>query len=80
MWASWGKFDDRLFAEQCIREQAPYPFNNLHLNIKALFVAKFGFSCSITKAAEFFDIPFEGTWHSGKDDSRNTARILLQLI
>ena len=80
MWASWGKFDDKLIANQCLREQVGYPFSPLHLNVKALFVAKFGFSCSIKKAAEFLEIPFEGRWHSGKDDSRNTARILLQLI
>ena len=80
MWGSWGKYDDRMFIKQCERENVQYFFNNLHLNIKALFVYKYGFSSSIVKAMNFLQLPFEGRWHSGKDDSRNTARILLHLL
>jgi len=80
IWASWGKYDDKKFYEQCAREKISYPFNNSHLNIKALFAAKFGFNCSCPKASEFLGIEFTGRWHSGEDDSKNAAKILIDIL
>ena len=79
IWASWGKYDDQAFTRQCEREGVRYPFNNRHLNIKALFAWKHGFSCSMAKALKYLNIPMDGTLHRGVDDSRNIAEILLTL-
>ena len=79
MWASWGCYDRDAILRQCTREFVRSPFNNQHLNIKAMFGWKFGEFCGVTRACKKLGIPFEGTHHRGVDDSRNIARILLAL-
>jgi len=79
MWASWGKYDDNMFIRQCQNEHVPYPFNSQHLNVKSLFTWKFGFSCGLGRACEHMDIKFDGTAHRGVDDSKNIAKVLLNL-
>lgn len=79
MWGSWGKYDDKIFIRQCAKEGVRYPFNNNYLNIKSLFAWKYGFNCRLDKALAHVDIPLDGTFHRGIDDSRNIAKILLTL-
>lgn len=79
MWASWGKYDDKIFIRQCEKESVKYPFNNSHLNVKTLFAWRHGFNCRLDKALAHVDIPLDGTFHRGVDDSRNIAKILLSL-
>jgi inhibitor of KinA sporulation pathway (predicted exonuclease) len=79
MWASWGKYDDQIFYRQCEREHVNYPFNNNHLNVKSLYCWKYGSPSGLGRACRRLNIEFEGTAHRGIDDSRNIARILLEL-
>jgi len=79
MWGSWGLYDYKILARQCEREHVGFPFNNLYLNIKALFAWKFGQQMGVGKACKFFGIEFEGTPHRGVDDSRMIAEILLRI-
>lgn len=80
IFASWGEYDKRSFEKNCDWNKTIYPFANLHLNVKALFAAKMGYCGGMDKCAADINIPFEGTHHRGVDDSRMTAKILLQLI
>ena len=79
MWASWGDWDMLAFRKQCENEKVPYPFNQNHLNIKALFCWKYGFNCGVSKALGHMGKTFEGTAHRGIDDSKMIADIFLDL-
>lgn len=79
MWASWGMYDEQAFRRQCTRENIPYPFNNNHLNVKALYCWKYGSPVGLGRACRERKIEFEGTAHRGVDDSRMIAKILLTL-
>jgi len=79
MWASWGDYDKNIFQRQCQNEYIRYPFNQNHLNVKAKFCWRFGFNCSLRKATQHMDIPFEGIAHRGVDDSLNIAKVLKEL-
>ena len=79
MWASWGDFDKNNFCDQCKKETIRYPFNNIHLNVKALFAWRYGFNCSVSKAATYMGMQFEGTKHRGIWDSLMIAKMLMDL-
>lgn len=79
LWASYGDYDRQAFERQCKNEGVPYPFNNNHVNVKALVGLRFGEHLGTGKACKKMGFPFEGTRHRGIDDSRNIAKILLGL-
>ena len=76
VWASWGDYDRRSFEKNCRWNSVNYPFVNMHLNVKSLFAAQYGWNGGLEKCATSLGIPFEGTPHRGVDDSRVIARIL----
>jgi inhibitor of KinA sporulation pathway (predicted exonuclease) len=80
VFASWGDYDRRSFEKNCRWNNVEYPFSNLHLNVKALFAATYGHSGGMSKCCAELGIKLEGTHHRGIDDSRNIAKILLQLL
>ena len=52
----------------------------MHLNVKTLFAAKFGYSGGLGECAGDMGIMFEGRAHRGIDDSRMVAKVLVQLL
>lgn len=80
IFASWGDYDRRSFEKNCDWNKVPYPFANLHLNVKTLFAAKFGYNGGQEKCGQDLGIKMEGTAHRGIDDSRNIAKILVKLL
>lgn len=80
IFASWGAYDARSFEKNCEWNHVPYPFANLHLNVKALFGAKYGYSSGMASCAADLNIRFEGTHHRGVDDSKMIARILKKIL
>jgi inhibitor of KinA sporulation pathway (predicted exonuclease) len=80
VFASWGDYDRRSFERNCTQNRVPYPFANLHLNVKALFAASLGYSGGLNVCAADMGLTFEGTHHRGVDDSRMIARILVKLL
>ena len=80
VFASWGDYDRTSFVKNCNWNKIEYPFPNMHLNVKSLFAAKFGWNGGVEKCAESLGLKFEGTQHRGVDDSRMIAKILLKLL
>jgi inhibitor of KinA sporulation pathway (predicted exonuclease) len=80
IFASWGESDRKSFEKNCKWNNVSYPFSNLHLNVKTLFAAKFGYCGNLNRCCDDLGIEFVGTHHRGVDDSFNTAKILLSLL
>lgn len=82
IWASYGGYDLRMFEDQCARENLRYPFGGKHINVKTLFALKYKFNKEVgmKEALEILNIPLEGRHHSGKDDARNIAKILMEIL
>ncbi len=80
IFASWGDYDRRSFEKNCKWNNVENPVNNLNLNVKALFSAKYGYNGGQKKCGEDLGILFKGTQHRGVDDSRNIAQILQNLL
>jgi inhibitor of KinA sporulation pathway (predicted exonuclease) len=75
---SWGNYDRYQFQYDCERNQTPYPFGDVHFNLKAMFHKNQAIKkrCSVSTAMKFAEIEFEGTPHRGIDDARNIAKLL----
>lgn len=77
---NWGKYDDKMFQEMSKIHKIGYPFSNNILNLKAMFCGIYGKSAGVGQALGILGLHFEGTPHRGSDDSRNIARIYLELV
>lgn len=78
-WASWGDYDRKQFIKQC--REIKYPFSETHLNVKYLWALRHGKAqCSVMDALKHQGMPFDGRWHSGRDDAYNIGLILLDLL
>lgn len=77
---NWGKYDDKMFQEMSKIHKVAYPFSNNVLNLKAVFYSAYGQSAGVGRAMELLGMEFEGTPHRGADDSRNIARIYMELM
>lgn len=80
IWASYGDYDRDSFVRNCGWWSIAYPFNNNHINVKALVGAFVGKHLGTGKACEKLGIPWEGTHHRGVDDSRMIAKILQRIL
>jgi inhibitor of KinA sporulation pathway (predicted exonuclease) len=82
IWASYGDYDRRMFAENCKRREIPYPFGARHWNVKSMAAVAFGWPAEVDMAVALarMGLELEGTHHRGVDDAANTARILAELI
>src|SRR3972149_1481213 len=78
VWASYGNYDKKMFAEQCKKYNIRYPLSYDHINIKTLYTLKnkLNKGISMDKVLENMGIPLEGRHHCGRDDAYNTAKIL----
>lgn len=76
-WASWGKFDDRQFADEAHLKGIDNPLDAFqHLNLKQLFARKHGHRVGLARAIQLSGLKFIGRHHSGIDDTRNIAQLL----
>jgi len=80
IFASWGDYDRKSFEKNCKWNNTGYPFSNMHLNVKTLFAAKYGYNAGLGKCAADIGIQFEGRAHRGVDDSRMVAKVLVHLL
>lgn len=82
IFASWGNYDRRQFERECNRKDIPNPFGPSHLNVKDLFALKMGLTQHVNtmQAMEMIDMEPTGTWHVGRDDAYNIARVLAWLL
>ena len=80
VFASWGDYDRRSFEKNCDWNKVPYPFANMHLNVKTLFAATYGYNGGQASCGADLGIHMEGVAHRGVDDSRNIAKILVKLL
>src|SRR4051812_17432443 len=67
---------------QCAHSELAFPRWGLEwVDVKKIFSNWFGVRrCGITKMLAYLEMEFEGQQHSGLDDSKNIARILIQLM
>lgn len=82
LWASWGGYDQRMFASQCELFNVAYPFSDHHMNIKALFadLLNNGKQVGLMRALKMVELEPLGTHHRGVDDAWNAARMLAYLL
>lgn len=80
VFASWGDYDRRSFEKNCEWNKVVYPFANMHLNVKTLFAAKYGYNAGQQRCGEDLGITMVGTAHRGVDDAVNIAKILIKLL
>lgn len=81
-WASYGAYDMKQFQRQCTALDRGYPFGPSHINVKTTFALKEKLEREVgmDSALKALNIPLEGTHHRGKDDARNIAKILRNLL
>jgi len=80
IFASWGDYDRKAFEKNCKWNNEKYPFGNMHLNIKALYAAKYGYTGGVAKILEDLNMKFVGTQHRGIDDAKMIAEILRTIL
>lgn len=80
VFASWGEYDRNITEDNCDWNDADYPFDKFHLNVKYLYKAKYGHTGGLDKCSALLQIPFEGTHHRGIDDSRVVAKVLHKIL
>jgi inhibitor of KinA sporulation pathway (predicted exonuclease) len=80
LWASWGSFDQKMFAEQCKTRLVRYPLSKKHANLKRVYADVKGTRIGLKFALEANEISLEGTHHRGSDDAYNTAKMLAKLV
>lgn len=81
IWTSYGEYDKNQFKKCCRIFNVPYPFSDMHWNIKSLSSVFYGYKqMGMDKLLEKLNIPLEGRHHSGVDDAYNTAKILVNIL
>jgi inhibitor of KinA sporulation pathway (predicted exonuclease) len=80
-WASWGDYDRKQFAAQCLDTAIEYPFGSRHVNAKLVFTEadELRRRPGMAQALRIAGLPLEGRHHSGEDDAWNIAALILQL-
>jgi 3'-5' exoribonuclease 1 len=79
---SWGDYDKYQLQQDCSFHSVPYPFGQVHVNIKTRFAENFNLRkpCGLEEALRRVGLPFEGTPHRGIDDARNMANLSAYLF
>jgi len=82
IWASFGDYDRRMFAENCARRNIRYPFGPRHLNVKTLTALAFGWGAEpgMAEVLRRMGMDLVGTHHRGGDDAYNIALILREIL
>ncbi len=82
IWASYGAYDLNQFNKECLKKNINYPFSQNHINVKTLFYLKNKLKKEVgmAEALNISNLELEGTHHRGIDDSKNIAKILIQIL
>lgn len=74
---SWGDYDRKQLAQDCVLHKVPYPFIHPHVNLKTLLSEKLGLKrgLGLRKAVSRSNLIFQGTQHRGIDDCRNIIAV-----
>jgi inhibitor of KinA sporulation pathway (predicted exonuclease) len=82
VWVSWGRYDYRMFREQCEEFGVDYPFSPVHANAKQMFadLHRRRKRVGLARAVTLSGLQMEGTHHRAADDAWNTARVLGVLV
>lgn len=82
LFVSFGDYDRKMFESQCKGHGLSYPFGPKHQNIKTFFAMAYGLpkEAGMGVALQIAGIPLKGIHHRGVDDSRNIAKLLVELI
>jgi inhibitor of KinA sporulation pathway (predicted exonuclease) len=80
-WASWGEYDRRQFTAQCEQEGVPYPFGEMHVNLRMRFKEALGLARrpGMDAAMRLRGLELEGTHHRGEDDAWNIGALAIEL-
>jgi 3'-5' exoribonuclease 1 len=79
---SWGDYDRKQLAQDCLYHQVEYPFDSSHINLKAQFATmnhrrrRMGVPAALSSVG----LSFSGTHHRGIDDARNIALLIPSLF
>lgn len=78
VWMSWGDYDRKQFARDCVRQGVDDPLQLPHENARRIFTLRqhIGTDVSLAAACEMAKIKLEGHYHRALDDAINTARLL----
>jgi len=78
LWTSWGDYDRKQFARDCVRHGVEEPLQLPHENARRNFTVRqhIGSDVSLARACEMAQIKLEGSYHRALDDAINTARLL----
>ncbi len=78
VFVSFGDYDKNQLKRQAQRDGAINPFENLdHINIRlnAWYVSGLGKPLGLWEMMKHFNLPFEGSHHSGVDDAYNISKL-----
>ena len=80
--AAYGNYDQTMFKRECESKGIKFPFGPTYLNISAMATlkAKAGKRLGLSRACQYFSLPFEGQLHRGVDDAVMAAKILWKII
>lgn len=82
-WGSYGYFDKLQLKKQCDETETPFPLGATHYNLKSIFALLHGWKSEVDyldDAAKKMGIKFEGRKHRGKDDVKNLANMVINLM
>lgn len=82
IFCSWGAYDRKQLAKDCMLHELDYPFTGEHINIKTNFQAftKPKFGAGMAGAAQHYGIPIIGTQHRGIDDAMTITHIFQTML
>jgi inhibitor of KinA sporulation pathway (predicted exonuclease) len=80
-WASWGAYDYHKLNESGKFFDVRLPLPRNHINVKALYSAKYmKGGRGLKRALKELGMAFEGRHHRGEDDALNVAKVLQQIL
>lgn len=79
---TWSTYDLTQLKEDCARHHMAFPVSlTSHIDLRQLFAAKHGVGpFSMDKALKFLKMSLDGTHHRALDDTRNIAKIAIDLF
>lgn len=81
-WASWGAYDRNMIQSVSYFHQVQSPVTQQHINVKTLFSLVHGLPVELgmAEALQRMSWPLEGRHHNGMDDSKNIAKLLIDVL
>jgi inhibitor of KinA sporulation pathway (predicted exonuclease) len=78
--ASWGKYDDTQYRQDCEYHKVPFPFTGDHFNVKDHYGKKMGIrSRGQLRAVRALGLEWDGPRHRALPDARMAAKVLAKV-